>query len=207
MSNSLVTIPLSQLRPSAANIRRTDADVDLKSLAASIQAHGLLQNLTVKLAGRARRGKKPRYEVVAGGRRLSALRLLVRRKRIPANFAVPCRLLGDDESATAAEISLAENVVRAPVHPADQFDAFSKLQQEGRGPEEIAARFGVSPTVVLQRLKLATVSPRLMATYREGAMNLDQLSAFAISDDHEAQERVWFDDPNRYTLPGKCTRP
>ena len=43
----------------------------------------------------------------------------------------------------AAEISLAENIVRLPMHPADQFEAFKALADDGKGPEEIAARFGV----------------------------------------------------------------
>jgi ParB family chromosome partitioning protein len=46
----------------------------------------------------------------------------------------------------------------------------------------------VTPTVVKQRLKLGAISPKLMRAYRNG--NLDQLSAFAITDGHERQERV-----------------
>jgi len=48
---------------------------------------------------------------------------------------------------------------------------------------------------VLQRLKLAAVSPRLLAVYRSGEMSLEQLMAFTISDDHGAQEAVWFERP------------
>jgi ParB family chromosome partitioning protein len=40
-------------------------------------------------------------------------------------------------------------------------------------------------------LKLANVSPRLIAAYRSEAMTLDQLMAFTVSEDHEAQEKVW----------------
>ena len=63
------------------------------------------------------------------------------------------------------------------------------------GAEEIAARFGVTPTVVRQRLKLAAVSPKLMALYREKGITLDQLMAFTVSDDHAAQEAAWFESP------------
>ena len=69
----------------------------------------------------------------------------------------------------AAEISLAENEMRQAMHPADQFEAFKALIDAGHGTEDVAARFGVTPTVVRQRLKLAAVSPKLMALYREGA--------------------------------------
>jgi ParB family chromosome partitioning protein len=193
MSDALMTIPLSQLRPSAANVRKTDTGRDLDELAASILAHGLLQNLTVRKAD-----KGPHYEVVAGGRRLAALRRLAKAKRLPKGFEVPCRVLTGTDGI---EISLAENVVRAPLHPADQFEAFSALHDQGQGIEEIAARFGVAPTLVQQRLKLAAVSPRLMAVYRDGEMSLDQLTAFTLTDDHAAQERVWFEAPHLYKDP------
>ena len=47
------------------------------------------------------------------------------------------------------------------------------------------------PRVVKQRLKLAAVSPALMARYREGELTLDQLMAFTLTDDHGRQEEVW----------------
>lgn len=193
MSDQLRLIPLSALKSSAANVRRTDAKAELEALAASIEAHGLLQNLTVEP------GPSGTFHVVAGGRRLAALKLLAKRKRLAKDVPVPCKVI--DGGATASELSLAENVVRIPLHPADQFTAFSALQVDGLGAEEIAARFGVSPVVVRQRLKLAAVSPRLMEVYRQGGMDLDQLMAFAISDDHAAQERVWFEALNGGTVP------
>lgn len=78
------------------------------------------------------------------------------------------------------------------MHPADQFEAFKKLAAErGFGAEEIAARFGVSPHVVRQRLRLGAVSPKLMQVYRDGDLTLEQLMAFAITDDHVRQEGVY----------------
>jgi ParB family chromosome partitioning protein len=105
---------------------------------------------------------------------------------------VPCNAL---DVENPAEISLAENEIRQAMHPADQFDAFKALVDEGMGDEDIAARFGVSVQVVRQRLKLARVSPKLIALYRKGDMTLDCLMAFAISDDHKQQEKIWKDLP------------
>ncbi len=193
MSNSLMIIPLSQLQPAKDNVRKTERSAEIDALAASIEAHGLLQNLTVRLVPKNGR-QKSRYEVVAGGRRLQALKLLAKRKRIAKNFGVPCKLLGKKKGG-GLEVSLAENVVRVPLHPADQFEAFSQLNAQGLGAADIAARFGVTQKAVEQRLKLAAVSPRLMAVYREGGMTLDELTAFTVSDDHAAQEHVWFEVP------------
>lgn len=190
MSQTLITVPLCQLRRSRTNVRRTQPKENIEELAASITAHGLLQNLTVRALQADDKKTEGVYEVVAGGRRLSALKLLARRKRIARDAPVLCLLIDGDD---AVEISLAENMARVPLHPADQFEAFSTLHAEGLSVEDIAARFGVSDTIVRQRLKLAAVSPKLMAIYREGDMGLDQLVAFTITDDREAQERVWFD--------------
>jgi ParB family chromosome partitioning protein len=173
-------IPLSQLVPSPANVRKVKTGID--GLAASIAAIGLLQNLTVRPAD----GQS--FEVLAGGRRLAALKLLVKQKKIASDFPVSCEVR---DGTDATEISLAENELREAMHPADQFEAFKKLADEGKGEEEIAARFGVTPHTVRQRLKLAVVSPKLIALYRKGDMTLDCLMAFTVSDDHRQQEKVW----------------
>ena len=109
---------------------------------------------------------------------------------LPPGYTVPCQVVTDEQ---AAEMSLAENVVRLAMHPADQFEAFAALHRggEGLGVEEIAARFGVSAHTVRQRLRLAAVSPAIVAAYREGALTLDHVTAFAVTDDREAQERVF----------------
>jgi ParB family transcriptional regulator, chromosome partitioning protein len=172
-------IPLTQLVPSPLNVRKTKTGIE--GLAASIAAHGLLQNLQVRPTGE-------EFEVVAGGRRLDALKLLAKQKKIAPDHAVPCEVRDGDD---ATEISLAENELREAMHPADQFEAFKKLADGGKGEEEIAARFGVTPHVVRQRLKLAVVSPKLIAAYRKGEMSLDCLMAFTVSDDHRQQEKAW----------------
>src|SRR3546814_7749926 len=56
---------------------------------------------------------------------------------------------------------------------------------------EIGVRFGVSAHVVKQRLRLGAVSPKLLQVYREDGLTLDQLMAFAITEDHERQEQVF----------------
>jgi len=190
-------VPLNRLIPASINVRKTGAGNGIDELAASIAAHGLLQNLAVRAAD------KQRFEVVAGGRRLAALKRLAKEKRLPKDAPIPCNVL-DEEDAT--EISLAENVVRLPMHPADQFEAFQKLADSGKGPEEIAARFGASVTTVKQRLKLANVSAVLMQAYRAEELDMDQLIAFAVTDDHDAQEACWRELPEWNNSPHTIRR-
>ncbi len=155
-------ISLAKLVPCPANARRTGTGLGIEALAASIQAHGLLQSLVVRPALDGQGQATGKYEVAAGGRRLAALKLLAKRKRIGKLAAIPCRVL-DGDGVDGAEASLAENVVRVDMHPADQFEAFARLHQDGAGLgiEDIAARFGVSAHTVRQRLRLAVVSPAL----------------------------------------------
>jgi ParB family chromosome partitioning protein len=187
-SKNLILVPLSQLvlRPTGRNVRKT-ARMSVPELAASIQRVGLLQNLIVIAAA-----DGVHYEVVAGGRRLAALKLLAKKHRIAKDWEVPCLLVADGTARTA---SLTENVQREAMHPADQFEAFAALVAEGRPVEDIAADFSVTPLVVQRRLKLANVSPRLMTDYRADAVTLDQLMALAITDDHAAQESAFYDAP------------
>jgi len=193
-TKNLILVPLSRLvlRPTGRNVRKTPR-MSIPELAASIQRVGLLQNLIVIAAA-----DGEHYEVVAGGRRLAALKLLAKKHRISKEWEVPCLLVADGTARTA---SLTENVQREAMHPADQFEAFAALVAEGRPIEDIAADFSVSPLVVQRRLKLANVSPRLMADYRADAVSLDQLMALAITDDHAAQEAAFYDAPTWQRQP------
>lgn len=182
----LLLIPLSQLRPSSRNVRKSGG-ASIPELASSIARVGLLQNLTVTASS-----DGEHYEVVAGKRRLAALKLLAKRRKLAKTHEVPCLLVPD---ASARTVSLTENVQREAMHPGEQFEAFAALVAEGRPVEDIAADFGVTPLVVQRRLKLANVSPRLLADYRADTVTLDQLMALAITDDHTAQEAAFYDAP------------
>jgi ParB family chromosome partitioning protein len=187
-TRNLIPVPLSRLLPRRSKRNaRTTPRLSIPEIAASISRLGLLQNLIVILAP-----DGEQYEVVAGDRRLTALKLLAKRKRIAADHEVPCLLVPD---ASARTVSLAENLLREQMHPADQFVAFAALVKEGRPVEDIAADFGVTPLVVQRRLRLANVSPRLLRDYRADAVTLEQLMAVAITDDHAAQEAAFYDSP------------
>ena len=189
-SGSEVFIPLNKLKKSPNNARKTPhSEASIEAYAASIAAKGILQNLVVEPELDADGATTGFYFVTIGeGRRLAQL-LRVKRKEIKKTEPIRCIV---DTANDPHEISLDENVTRENMHPADQFEAFRKLAEErGYGAEEIAARFGVTPHAVRQRLRLGAVSPRLMEVYRNGDLALDQLMAFAITEDHARQEAAF----------------
>ena len=182
-------IPLSQLELSPDNVRKTPADASaFTELKASIAAHGLLENLIARAMEPGADGIG-RYAVIAGGRRLAAMQALAAEGALEEDHPVPCRMIGS--IVAAEEVSLAENSVRAAMHPADQVEAFRRLADAGSTAAAIAARFGVSERTVEKRLRLGNAAPVLLEAYRAGEIDLDTLMAFAVTTDQARQSAVW----------------
>ncbi|HDZ82241.1 MAG TPA: chromosome partitioning protein ParB [Roseobacter sp.] len=175
-------IPLNKLVISPKNVRKTPATEDQDAeLYASIKETGLKQNLLVHKVG-------TKFHVHAGGRRLAALNKLAEDKIIKPNHPIACSVEDPDQ---AEDTSAAENMIRAAMHAADQFEAFAALRKKGRTEDEIAKRFGITNDLVRRRLKLASVSPDLMQVFRDGEMSLDCIMAFTLTDDHARQNEAW----------------
>ena len=180
-------IPFNKLVLSQSNVRRVKAGVSIEQLAESIAQRTLLQSLNVRAVVDGEGNETGMFEVPAGGRRYRALELLVKQKRMAKTQAVPCVVR---EGGIAEDDSLAENDERVGLHPLDQFRAFKTLSDAGLSDEDIAARHFVTPAIVKQRLRLASVSPKLHDVYAEDGMTLEQLIAFSVTADHARQEQV-----------------
>ena len=129
------SISLKKLVPSPRNVRKSsDVLADLQ-LRADIAARGLLQNLVV------RKGKRGKFEVEAGGRRLSALQALAEEDTLPDTHEVTCLVIEGEESEVR-EASLAENFQRLAMNPADEAQAFASIIEAGATTEDVARRFG-----------------------------------------------------------------
>lgn len=177
-----VLVPLDRLLISEANVRKVHHEEGLVELAALIEAQGLLQRLSVIAHA------EGRFAVVAGGRRLRAMQILVASGRWPSTRPVECKLY---EEGQAVQVSLAENSGRVGMHPADQMEAFRRMIEQGLSVAQVAGRFGVSALTVERRLKLARLAPRFLDLYRADEIEPDQLQALALTEDHAAQEAVW----------------
>ncbi|WP_413993317.1 ParB/RepB/Spo0J family partition protein [Labrys okinawensis] len=184
-------IPFNKLVLSQANVRRVKAGVSIEELAESIARRGLIQSLHVRPVIDAEGQETGMFEVPAGGRRYRALEMLAKQKRLNKTTPVPCVVSAADATILIDEVSLAENIERAPLHPLDQYRAFQAMRDKGMTEEDIAAAFFVDVNIVKQRLRLASVSPALLDIYAEDGMELKHLMAFTVSQDHARQEQVW----------------
>jgi len=145
-----IFFPLSKLKKSPKNARKTPhSEAAIEGLCGEHRAKGILQNLVVEPELDAEGAATGFYFVTIGeGRRLASS--AVKRKEIKKTEPIRCIV---DTTNDPYEISLDENVTRENMHSADQFEAFKSWPTNAVfGAEEIAARFGVTPHVVRQRL-------------------------------------------------------
>ena len=178
------SVKVKNLSLSKDNVRKSNRDAGIDTLAANIAVQGLLQNLIVtplKKAGN--------FTVKAGGRRLRALQLLIEQGALPVDHTVPVLVLSDDDNAI--EASLAENFQRVPMNPADECTAFNFLIQKGMTAEDVAKRQGVTTRFVEQRVRLAELAPCVFEALAAGEITLGVAQAYAVTSDIDRQARVF----------------
>jgi len=180
-----VNVALSKLRPSRQNPRwvkpRPEAH---RRLVASIRAFGLLEPLVVRPIP----DKSGEFQVIAGNRRLAALRQVHRDSKDDPKISCEVR---DVDDPTAGALSLSENFVREAMHPLDEAEAFAKLAaDEAKGAESIASQFGVTERYVRQRMKLAGLADVVKTAFREDRIDTGTAEAFsAVPEDR--QLAIW----------------
>jgi ParB family chromosome partitioning protein len=178
------SVKVKNLSLSKDNVRKSNRDLDIESFAATIAAHGLLQNLVVTPLK-----KSGHFTVKAGGRRLRALQHLIATGVLPADHEVPALVLADDADST--EASLAENFGRLPMNPADEATAFNHFIDKGASAEDVAKRFGVTTRFVEQRVRLAELAPCIFQALAAGEISLGVAQAYAVTGDTDRQARVF----------------
>lgn len=179
-----LSVPLSHLVPGRRNPRKVKPSREAHDrLVALIRSHGLLQPLVVRPI----EGKSKQYEVVAGHRRLRALKEIHSGDDDPK---IQC-VLRDVDTATADAMSLGENFGREAMHPLDEAEAFAKLATgDGKDAEAIAAEFGVGEHYVRQRMKLSTLAEPVKTAHRDGEIDTAIAEAFAAVP-QDRQLKVW----------------
>jgi ParB family transcriptional regulator, chromosome partitioning protein len=174
-----ILVPFNKLVPSKSNVRRVRTDI--APLVASLRSEGILQNLVVIALDNGR------YEVVAGERRRQAASVLVKEGLWRRDQPIPCE---PRDPADATAISLAENVERVAMHPADAYRAFADLAALGHDETAIAHRFGYEPGEVRKLLRLGGLTPKALKALAADKIDVAFAQALTLTDDHALQEQV-----------------
>lgn len=147
-------IPLSALRESPTNPRRTFSESALEELANSIALQGVMSPIVVRPVTQA--DIEHEFEIVFGHRRFRAAEL-AKLETIPAIV----RSMSDEQVIRA---QLHENMHRADVHPVEEAEAFARLMSEHNvSIETLVNESGKSRSYIYARLKLATMHPAVRA--------------------------------------------
>ena len=176
-------VPLSGLVRSPLNVRVIPyPEASVRSMATSIKAVGLLQNLVVHTMPEGKSG------VAAGGRRREGLNLLASEMEIDSEYLVPVKRVSDD---VARLVSFIENDEHLSMHPAEQIYAFRDLSAQGMTPEQIGAQLGYGGRHVKRMLKLAGLAPELLAQLAKDEVTIEQCQALALENDPTRQLQVY----------------
>tara|TARA_Y100000590_G_scaffold332892_2_gene378544 strand:+ start:1913 stop:2809 length:897 start_codon:yes stop_codon:yes gene_type:complete len=136
-------LPVAAIVPNPEQPRRTFPDAELEDLANSIDENGLLQPLLVRPAP----GAPNRYELVAGERRLRAV------KRLGWDDVPAITRQVDDD--TLLIFALVENLQREALNPIEEAEGYQALEsQHGMSHEAIAKSVGKSRPTVVNMLRL-----------------------------------------------------
>ena len=153
LNQGVTEVPIALVRPNPLQPRKTFDETSLAELAASIEAHGILQPLVVV----ARDGG---YEIVAGERRYRAAKIAGLEK-IPV-------IVKDISEKERREIALVENLRREDLNPMEASEALYTLLKENElTQEDLAKTLGMSRPAVANSLRLLTLPREIQNMVRD----------------------------------------
>jgi ParB family chromosome partitioning protein len=170
-------IPVHAIVPNPHQPRKVFAEEEIKDLASSIRADGLLQPVVV-----CRRGEE--YILIAGERRWRAVQSLGW-KEVPAVV----KEVADDRELLV--LALVENVQREDLNPIERALGYRELQQKFHlTQEEIAAKMGKSRAAIANGLRLLNLPEEVQRLLQEGKLSEGHGRSLLALDGEKAMIRM-----------------
>ncbi|MFY1067282.1 ParB/RepB/Spo0J family partition protein [Enterococcus sp. AD013-P3] len=147
-TETVVDIPLSELRPNPYQPRKTFDEASLQELATSIAQSGVFQPIIV------RKSAVKGYEIIAGERRFRASKL-ADKETIPA-------IIREFDEESMMQIAVLENLQREDLSPLEEAEAYEMLMKNLELTQaQVAERLGKSRPYIANYLRLLTL-PKLV---------------------------------------------
>lgn len=202
MSYSTVTI--AQLVRWEGNPRPQADSSSRNELKASIVDKGVIMPLIVRPTD-----QDNVFEVIGGDTRRDIICELVSENVWESDREIPVIIREDLKGDDAAALDIAvSNNIHIPMHPMDQFYAYSQMVEMGRDITEIANAYGTSVRIVEQRLSYAKLDERARQMVKNDLRNLDWAAAMTMATIEE--QKTMLDeienDPRRYLTPHDVRR-
>jgi ParB-like chromosome segregation protein Spo0J len=167
------------------------SDEQIAPLAANIGACGLLQPMLVAPLPK---GSDTQWGVLAGGRRLAALKMLAgdaAAKGFTVSMKVACRIVPESDAAQVT-LSYSENALQLPMDALDRFEAFAAMQTRDHADVATIARtFAITERAVKEALRLGNIHNEIRQAHREGVLSLEALKAFDAHPDQVVQRAAF----------------
>lgn len=168
-----LTLPVSQLQAGKYQPRRHFSEESLAELSDSIEKHGIMQPIVVRLVG------KNAYEIIAGERRFRAAKQ-AKLKEVP----VIIREVSDEE---ALELALIENIQRSDLNPLEEAAGYQRLMDEfGYTQEKLAPVVGKSRSHIANLLRLLKLPESIKRRIDSGELTMGHARALLMAKDAEA---------------------
>lgn len=162
--DTLMTLPVSRLRPGKYQPRSHMDVAALDELAASIKAQGLIQPILVRAVS------DTDYEIIAGERRWRASQL--------AGLTEVAVLVRDVPDEAALAIALIENIQRQELNALEEAQGLQRLIDEfGMTHDSAATAVGRSRSAVSNLLRLLQLSRPVQALLSEGGIDMGHARA------------------------------
>lgn len=174
---SIISLPVSDIRPNPDQPRRTFDGAALEELADSIRALGILQPLTVRRSAEG-------WELVAGERRLRAA-VLAGLDRVPC---IPIQV----DSQNASLLAVVENLQRQDLDFLEESLALDKLLRTYcLSQDEVARRIGKSQSAVANKLRLLRLPAPILIRLRDNGLSERHARALLrLENDHRLEKAV-----------------
>jgi len=139
----------------------------LAELTRAIQSQGIIEPLIVRIVGNPDALDGPRYELIAGERRLRAARA--------ASLETVPVIVRDLDDRAALEMSLVENLAREELNAVEEGRAFAQLSREfSLSHDDIANRIGKSRPYVSNAIRLLDLPETILDMIAKGQLNAGQ---------------------------------
>jgi ParB family chromosome partitioning protein len=172
----LEQVALELIDPNPFQPRRAFPDAGLKELADSIRSSGIVQPVLLRRAD-------GRYQLITGERRWRAARLA-------GLEAVPA-MVREVDDRQALELALTENLLREDLNPLEVAHGLAALQEQHRlTHEEIAARLGLTRSVVSNTVRLLRLPAPVQAMLASGEISAGHARALVALKDAKAQAEL-----------------
>jgi ParB family chromosome partitioning protein len=194
----VVDIDCNAIKPNPYQPRAEINNEEIKELADSITAQGLLQPILVRQKGH------NDFEIISGERRFRALRMLGRDK-------IPCLVKTKISDREMMEIALVENIQRENLNEIEKADTFQRLITEYNYTHEaLSKKIGKSRTAITNTLRLRTLPQEVQQMVRKNLLSMGHARALlALEDDQQRSEmakRIVEEDMSVRTVEQKVKR-